>query len=443
MERSKQEMIEDYANQVWGVMAQGLRLNGIEYGRDYTDVSLHNSIMVMTVSLAMVNTSQWKRLSALSVELSQILGLKDDSRVRIGFDGLDYRIEIPKPPELMNKIEFGDLIKHSRKMKTAIGVSTIDDQPAFIDFGQDTSGHILASGGTRCGKTNLIMVALRSLIARNSPDKMRIAIIDVVKSNKYKALENSTHLASPIINTPNKAINFLRWVKGEILRLKGMKNDKKILIFIDEAHHLAKNAEAVELLGFISATGAESGFHLIITSQYTNVDDIGGRLVKGNLMTRICGKVDDHYASLNATGRKEAGAENLMVPGDFLCVTTDKMSRIATPRLDDKLFDSIERGTSPIVEISDDDDIDSGPMNVEAIADNRPGSIGACFEAIDERLLGLAIYGQGNGGRPYGADVIRKASGMLAKKGLGKSIGQNTANEYVKFAAKIRKSMGK
>lgn len=433
----KKELITQHAEQSWEALYTCLDLYGIKYGVDYTSVGMNNSIMVMTYSLEMVNTSKWQKFKQLEAEISQALQIEKDSRVRINFEGLDYRIEVPKPKNLHDNVRLGDVFKKSQGLNISFGVSAYDNKPNAVDFSHNNAGHMLVSGATRCGKTNILKIIAMCLMYKNSPDNMRIALIDTVKSKgKYGALINSAHLVTDILNTEPKTLTFLRWVRDMIVKLEGRKYGKKIIIIIDEVYLLLKNKEVKELLAYIATAGAEVGFHIIAATQYTRADDVGGRQFKGNLMSRVCGRVDDHYSSKNATGKEGAGAENLMIPGDFLVVNNDGITRVAVPEIFDSHFKQAERGMSPIMKLNWDEG-DEGTVP-EAQIKTAP-NIGLCFEKIDHRLLHLAMSGRNKRtNRPYGADVIRQASKVLENKGLGEAIGQGTANEYVKFAKKVR-----
>lgn len=428
----KNNEIVQYANMAWQALYVGLDMYGIEYGKDYTNIKVNNSVMIMSYGLKMVNTSKWRKLQGLVPELSQMMQLDGDNKVRVSYNGLEYRIEVPKPRSLHDSVTVQDVARASKGLNIGIGLSAYNNKPSKISFEGDNSGHILISGSTRCGKTNILKIIAMLLMVNNSPDKTRIVVIDTVKSEgKYKELENSAHLAVPIVDTTEKATRLLTWVKNTIIKLKGRKFTHKMIIIIDEVYLLLEDKGIAELLRYIATAGAESGFHLIPATQYTKADDIGGRQFKGNLMTRVAGRVDDHYSSKNATGRDGVGAENLMAPGDFLVVDNYGVNRIAVPKVESNMFDLVPRGMTPIVDLGKIESNTNTPTT-------KPGNIEACFESIDHRLLHLAIYGRHKDGREFGADVIRKASYVLAKNGMGQSIGQGTANEYVKFAKKIR-----
>lgn len=433
---NKNELIKRHANRTWEALYTVLDLYGIKYGIDYTGLDVSNSVMVMSYTLKMTNTSKWKALQSIATEITQAAQLDNDNRVRVSFNGLDYRLEVPKPKALYNPANIGKVFKGSTGMNVSLGLSAYSNKPSTVDFSHDTSGHMLISGSTRCGKTNILKMIAMCLMYKNNPDNMRIAIIDTKKAKgKYSALMNSSHLATEIINTEAKAIAFLTWIKDMLTKLEGRKYDKKIIILVDEVFLLLKNQQVKNLLAYIASAGAESGFHLVAATQYATVDEIGGRQFKGNLMTRVVGRVDDHYSSKSATGKDNMGAENLMAPGDFIVVNQNGVERIAVPEMFDSYFKNVKRGMSPLMKLNWSEQ-DVGLIPEEKV---RAPSMAACFDKMDPRLLHLAIYGKNNRTkRPYGADVIRASSEVLAKKGLGKSIGQSTAQQYVNFAKKIR-----
>lgn len=433
---NKRELINQQAYNTWQALYVGLENYNIIAGVDYTNIEVHNSVLLLSYTLTMNDTSKWRTLQGLVPELTQMAQLENDSKVRVSFNGLKYRIEVPKPRALHDTVKIQDIFDATNGLGISFGLSAYNNRPNLVDFSGAKAGHMLVSGSTRCGKTNILKLIAMMLMYKNSPENMRLAVIDIMKAKgKYGALTNSAHLAVDLVDTEPKAIAFLTWVKDTIIKLNGQSYDKKVILLIDEVFFLAKNKSIKHLLEYIASVGAESGFHIIAATQYTKVDDLGGKQFKGNLMTRVAGRVDDHYASSNATGKEGVGAENLMFPGDFLVVDHNGVDRIAVPEVKDRFFNRVPKGMSPIAKINwTDEEIGQMPGVIP-----RAPNIGVCFEKIDPRLLHLAINGSIKG-RPLGADKIRDASYILASKGLGERIGQNSAHEYVKFGQLYRAS---
>lgn len=440
--KDKNKQISLYAKAAWQSLFVGLHQYDIVWGQDYTGIEVHNSIMVLSYKLKMINTSKWRKMQGLVPELSQMVQLDNGrgggvngDKVRISYQGLTYRIEVPKIKDFHNPISVRDVFQKSKGLDVNIGISAYSNQLAGLNFNGQGVNNTLISGATRCGKTNVLKIIAMSLAYNNSPDKIRFAIIDVVKCReKYGMLENSAHLAVDLIDTPNKALALLNWLKDTIIAQQGAQLSYKLVILIDEIYLLMKkNPEVTDLIEYIASAGSEVGIHLVSASQYVKTDDLGGRQTKGNFMTRICGKVDDEYSSRNAIG--ESGAENLMKPGDFIISDDDGVNRIAVPEFNDRLFNRIPRGMSPVAKLNWDS------HDIGQIPGTGSVNIAACFDKIDPRLLSLAINGRKDG-RCFGADVIRKASYVLSKKGLGDRIGQGTANQYVKYAKRYREING-
>ena len=135
----KNELIKSYSQMAWQALYAGLEFYGIKYGEDYTDVSGNNSVMVLSYSLKMINTSKWRKLSSISTEISQMMQLEGDSRVRVSFIGMDYRIEVPKPRQLHDTVSIDDVFGSSKGLSVAFGVSAYDNKASGVDFSKNTS----------------------------------------------------------------------------------------------------------------------------------------------------------------------------------------------------------------------------------------------------------------------------------------------------------------
>lgn len=427
--------LETYTRRAWQNLSNELNNVGVSYGRDYSHVSVHNSVAVLSFNLMMCNTSHWKRIYGMQDQISQSLGLGDQNKARIVYSGLNYTFEVSKPPMYRKSLYADNVTQFSDGFKLAIGLNSRNDKPVLHNIGNgNLSGSLLVAGTTGSGKTNTVKHIIREIITHNSPDDVRVIVIDTKKSRtKYMALKNSAHLGMDIIDNPDIALLVLNRLE-EITRQRDETGDRqKIYIVIDEAVHLFREKpETIAPVANIASTGAEFGVHLLIATQYPKLSDFGNdRQLKGNLY-RLCGSVDDADSAKNITGVAGSGAERLTKPGDFLLVVDDKVRRLAIPEIMDSDFRNIERGMSPI--------IDFDRLNTKVVDGGSAGgsvTLANTLQDVDAKLLYLALTAKGSTGRYLGADKIRSLDGKLNSKGGG-SIGQTTANEYVKLAARMR-----
>ncbi len=77
--------------------------------------------------------------------------------------------------------------------------------------------HLLVAGATGTGKTVFLNSLITSLIFRNSPDTLKLILIDP-KRVEFANYNDIPHLLCPVISDPNKAIHALNWLIIEMER---------------------------------------------------------------------------------------------------------------------------------------------------------------------------------------------------------------------------------
>lgn len=285
------------------------------------------------------------------IRLSQITALQND--LARALKAHPVRIEAPIPNtdlvgiEIPNKevalVRLRDMLA-SKEMKRA-------QSPLAMALGRDVSGlvvvaeldrmpHLLIAGATNSGKSVSIHAILMSLLYRNSPQLLRVILIDP-KRVELAAYNGIPHLwGEPVIVDTAKALNALKWALREmdrrykLLEESGSRNIMShninnpaaplpfIVIVIDElADLMAKHARDVEgPVVRLSQLARAVGLHLILATQRPSVNVITG-LIKANIPTRIAFKVASQIDS--RTILDCAGAEKLVGTGDMLYSASD------------------------------------------------------------------------------------------------------------------------
>jgi S-DNA-T family DNA segregation ATPase FtsK/SpoIIIE len=302
--------------------------------------------VVRTYSGPVVTTFEFK--PAAHIKVSKILTLQDDLamalkaqtiRIQAPIPGKDVvGIEIPN-----NEIETIYLreILESRLFKSAAS-------PLTLAIGKDIVGnpfvtdlqklpHLLIAGTTGSGKSVGVNSMLVSLLYRNSPDRLKLLMIDP-KMLEFSIYNDIPHLLTPVITQPKQAITALANMVNEMeKRYKLMSNTKTknienynqkarkegreefpyIVIIIDElADLMMTSGKDVEFyIARLAQMARAAGIHIIVATQRPSVDVVTG-LIKANLPSRISFKVGQKIDSKIILDTQ--GAESLLGRGDML-----------------------------------------------------------------------------------------------------------------------------
>ena len=285
---------------------------------------------------------------AEGVKISRITTLNQDLALALAAHPI--RIEAPIPGkslvgiEVPNKsaavVRLGSLLLYPEFQKSeplafAIG-RNVNGEPVFTNIAK--MPHMLVAGATGSGKSITIHSILISLLYKNSPDMLKMILIDP-KRVELSIYNNLPHLVAPVVTENKKAIGALRWVISEMdnryaqLLEAGSRDIKSynknakeklpyILVVIDElADLMATYGREVEgAIIRLAQMARATGIHIIVSTQRPSVEVITG-LIKANITTRIALQVASQIDS--RTILDSAGAEKLLGHGDLLFVSSD------------------------------------------------------------------------------------------------------------------------
>jgi len=356
--------------------------------------------VIRTYAGPVVTTFEFK--PAAHIKVSRILTLQDDIamalkaqtiRIQAPIPGKDVvGIEIPnKEIETiyMREIIESDIFKKSMSPLTLILGKDIVGNPFVTDLKK--LPHLLIAGTTGSGKSVGINAMILSLLYKNSPDELRLVMIDP-KMLEFSMYDGIPHLLTPVITKPKQAINALanmvlemerRYLLMSKTKTKNIENFNEkaisvgeeklpyIVVIIDElADLMMTSGKEVELsIARLAQMARASGIHLIVATQRPSVDVVTG-LIKANLPSRVSFKVGQKIDSKVILD--QMGAESLLGRGDMLF----------TPP-----------GTSGVVRLhapwSSESEIEKV---VEFLKDQREPEYDESF------LMEAALKGEGNGG---------------------------------------------
>lgn len=353
--------------------------------------------------------TQFTLKPAEGVKLSQITSLGNDLALALAAHPI--RIEAPIPGKSLVGIEVPNQAVALVNLRDILGSDAFKQRASDLTFslGKDVSGkpwvanidplpHLLVAGATGSGKSVLINDLIVSLLYSNSPDDLKLILVDP-KRVELSLYNNIPHLLTPVITDTTKTINALRWVVSEMDRRYGvLQNAGKrniasyrkevnddmpyIVLIIDELADLMSVA-ANEVEGAIvrlAQMARAVGIHLVLATQRPSVDVITG-LIKANVTARIAFSVASQIDS--RTILDTAGAEKLLGKGDMLFVSAElsKPKRLQAAYVSEK---EVERVTSYLK-------VRGKPDYMNEIVEKPAPQIGGSLEDLgDDELLNEA-----------------------------------------------------
>jgi S-DNA-T family DNA segregation ATPase FtsK/SpoIIIE len=300
--------------------------------------------------------TQYTLRPSQGVKLSRIVALQNDLALALAAHPI--RIEAPIPKKSLVGIEVPNQRIATVTLREVLESEAFRRRRGNLSFplGKDVSGqthvveidkmpHLLVAGATGSGKSVCINTIIISLLYQNSPEDLRIILIDP-KRVEMTAYEGVPHLLVPPIMKVEDTVNALKWTVREMERrldtlskfgardinsynARAEKQMPKIILAIDELADImtASGREVEAAIVRIAQMARAVGIHLILATQRPSVDVITG-LIKANIPARIAFAVASQTDS--RTILDMSGAEKLLGRGDmlFTCAELSKPRRL-------------------------------------------------------------------------------------------------------------------
>ena len=282
------------------------------------------------------------------VRVSQISGLSRDLALALSAERL--RIEAPVPGRSYVGIEVPNQKNAIVRLRSIMESDAFTrlTSPLAVALGKDVSGqplvadlarmpHVLIAGTTGSGKSICIAALATCLVANNTPDDLRLAMLDpkMVELVRFNGLP---HMLGKVETELERMLAVLRWALAEMdRRYKLLENqhardiitynrkmEKKnqprlprIVIFIDELADLMMTApdQTEHSIIRLAQMARAVGIHLVVATQRPSTDVVTG-LIKANFPARLAFSVAssiDSRVILDVNG-----AETLLGKGDML-----------------------------------------------------------------------------------------------------------------------------
>lgn len=374
--------------------------------------------VIRTYSGPVVTTFEFK--PAPNVAVRKILNLQDDLAMALRAQTIRIQAPIPGKDVVGIEIPNSDIETiYLREVLESEIFSTAKSE-LTIALGKDIVGapfvtdlkklpHLLIAGTTGSGKSVGINAMLLSLLYRNSPQTLRLIMIDP-KMLEFSIYEGIPHLLTPVITEAKKAVNALENLVSEMeRRYKLMAASKTkniesynakmkeqgeaslpfIVVIIDElADLMMTSGKDVEFsIARLAQMARASGIHLIVATQRPSVDVVTG-LIKANLPSRISYRVGQKIDSKVILD--QLGAESLLGRGDMLFTppSSPGLVRLHAPFASEAEIETIveflkEQGEA----LYDESFLSEGKDTSAGLGGSAGGEVDELFEQAKEVIL--------------------------------------------------------
>jgi len=293
--------------------------------------------------------SDAREIERQKVRVAQIASLRRDLALALAAERL--RIQAPVPGRPYIGIEVPNTRSVVVRLRPILESEIFYkiNSPLTIGLGRDVSGqpvvadlalmpHLLVAGATGSGKSVCIAAITTCLVMNNTPDDLRLVIVDpkMVELVRFNGLP---HLLGKVETDIERILAVLRWTVKEMdrryllleesrsrnidtynrkaRRRKNIETLPRLVVLIDELADLMMTSpdQTEHNLVRLAQMARATGIHLIVSTQRPSTDVVTG-LIKANFPARISFSVASSVDSRVILDT--VGGEHLLGRGDML-----------------------------------------------------------------------------------------------------------------------------
>ncbi len=287
------------------------------------------------------------------VRLSKIVSLADDLALALAAPRIRIQAPVPGQGYVGIEVPNDEMALVTLREVVESEVFQRGRTPLRLALGKDVAGHpvvtnleslphLLIAGTTGSGKSVCVNAILSCLLLHNTPDDLRLILVDP-KRVELSGYNGIPHLLAPVVVEVERVVGALQWMTREMenryfkfaeigarniadynarMAAQGSKKLPYLLVVIDELADLMMIApeETERTITRLAQLARATGIHLIIATQRPSVDVVTG-LIKANFPARIAFAVASNTDSRVILD--QPGAERLLGRGDMLFQAPD------------------------------------------------------------------------------------------------------------------------
>lgn len=207
-----------YSEEALEAMSRLVELKLRDFGVEVEVVAVHPGPVVTRFELAPAPGVKVSQISNLAKDLARALSAIAVRVVEVIPGKPTVGLEIPN--ETRELVTLGEILaaRAYDEMKSPLALALgkdIGGQPVYVDLAR--MPHLLVAGATGSGKSVALNVMLTSILAKKTPEEVRMLMIDP-KVVELQVFDGIPHMLLPVVTDMKKASLALRWAVDEMER---------------------------------------------------------------------------------------------------------------------------------------------------------------------------------------------------------------------------------